>query len=342
MGSSLAFSGVATPQNYPIPQSATFVAHNFRFHTGEMIPALNIHYTTIGDPTGMPVLVLHGTTGSGQGLLNAAFAGELFAAGQALDATKYFIILPDAIGTGQSSKPSDGLRANFPRYNYDDMVQGQYRLITEHLDIKRLRLVLGNSMGGMQTWLWAQQHPDMMDFAVPMASLPIAMSGRNWMMRRWIIDSIRSDPAWNNGNYTAQPPSLVFASTYFAAASNGGNQGLMKLAPTSAAADAWLDARLKAAFIGDANDHLFQWESSRDYDPSEGLERIQAKMLVINSADDERNPIDLGTLEIAMKRIKHACSFIIPSSPDTAGHGTTAQAKFWKHALANFLANTES
>jgi homoserine O-acetyltransferase/O-succinyltransferase len=339
MGSSLAFSGVATPQNYPAPQSATFIARNFRFHTGDTMPALNIHYTTIGEPTGMPVLVLHGTTGSGLGMLNAAFAGELFGSGQPLDAAKYFIVLPDAIGTGQSSKPSDGLRANFPRYNYDDMVQAQHRLITEHLGIKKLRLVLGNSMGGMQTWLWAMQYPALMDIAVPMASLPIAMSGRNWMMRRWIIDSIRSDPAWNNGNYTAQPPSLVFASTYFAAASNGGNQGLMKLAPTSAAADAWLDARLKATFIGDANDHLFQWESSRDYDPSEGLERIQAKMLIINSGDDERNPVDLGALENALNRIKNARSFIIPSSPETVGHGTTAQAKFWAQALVSFLAS---
>lgn len=338
MGSSLAFSGAATPQNYPTPQSATFIARNFRFHTGETMPELNIHYTTIGNPTGMPVLVLHGTTGSGQGLLNAAFAGELFGAGQTLDAAKYYIILPDAIGTGQSSKPSDGLRAHFPRYNYDDMVQAQHRLITEHLGIKRLRLVLGNSMGGMQTWLWAEQYPDMMDIAVPMASLPIAMSGRNWMMRRWMIDSIRLDPAWDKGNYSTQPPSLRFASTYFAAASNGGNQGLMKAAPTAAAADEWLDARLNAPFIGDANDHLFQWESSRDYDPSAGLERIQAKMFIINSADDERNPVDLSALEIALKRIKHVRAFIIPSSPETVGHGTTAQAKFWKQAFSAFLA----
>jgi homoserine O-acetyltransferase/O-succinyltransferase len=337
MGSSLNFSGVATSQHYPSPQSATFVARNFQFHTGETIDALNIHYTTIGQPTGMPVLVLHGTTGSGLGMLNAAFAGELFGSGQPLDAAKYFIILPDAIGTGQSSKPSDGLRANFPRYNYDDMVQAQHRLITEHLNIKRLRLVLGNSMGGMQTWLWAMQYPTMMDIAVPMASLPIVMSGRNWMMRRWMIDSIRRDPAWDNGNYTTQPPSLAFASTYFAAASSGGNQGLMKAAPNAAAADAWLDTRLNAPFVGDANDHLFQWESSRDYDPSEGLERIQAQMLIINSADDERNPVDLCALDIAIKRIKHARSFIIPSSPETIGHGTTAQAKFWKHELVHFL-----
>jgi homoserine O-acetyltransferase len=218
------------------------------------------------------------------------------------------------------------------------MVAAQHRLITEHFGLQRLRAVIGNSMGGMQTWLWAQQHPTMMDLAVPMASLPIAMSGRNWMMRRFIIDGIRQDPQWQGGHYTTQPPSLQLASVYFAAATNGGNQALMKAAPTVAKADAWLDARLKAPFVGDANDHLYQWEASRDYDPSPHLERITAQVLVINSADDERNPPELGVLDAAIKRIKHASVLLIPASEDTAGHGTTAQAKFWKHALAAALA----
>ena len=299
---------------------------------------MKVHYTTVGEPTGIPVLILHGTTGSGNGMLNPAFAGELFGSGQPLDASKYFIILPDAIGTGLSSKPSDGLRTRFPRYNYADMVHAQHRLITEHLGIQRLRVVLGNSMGGMQTWLWAQQYPTLMDIAVPMASLPIPMSGRNWMMRRWMIDSIRRDPEWNNGNYTAQPSSLAFATSYFAAMTNGGNQGLMKIAPTTVAADAWLDARLSAPFLGDANDHLYQWESSKDYDPSHGLDQIQAKLLIINSADDERSPSEFDVLESVMRRIKHARTFIIPHSFETIGHGTTALAKFWKHALAKELA----
>jgi homoserine O-acetyltransferase/O-succinyltransferase len=339
MGASLAFTGTAVAADYPTPKEGDYVARDFRFHTGQVFANLNIHYTTVGEPTGIPVLILHGTTGTGKGMVNPAFAGELFGPGQALDASKYFIILPDAIGTGKSSKPSDGLRAQFPAYNYDDMVDAQYRLITEHFGIKRLRLVIGNSMGGMQTWVWAQKYPAMMDIAVPMASLPIAMSGRNWIMRRLIVDSIRSDPAWQGGNYTQQPRSAAFASVFYAAATNGGNQALMKAAPNATKADAWLDTRLSAPYAGDANDHLYQWESSRDYDPSAGLERITARVLVINSADDERNPPELGVLQTAMQRVKNGNVLLIPASADTAGHGTTAQAKFWEKELAGALAN---
>ena len=195
--------------DYPAPKEGSWVVRDFRFHTGEVLPELRLHYTTVGAPTGEPVLILHGTTGSGAGMLTPAFAGELFGPGQPLDASRYYIILPDAIGTGKSSKPSDGLRTSFPKYNYDDMVDAQYRLVTEHLGVRHLRLVLGNSMGGMQTWIWAQKYPDFMDVAVPMASLPTEMSGRNWMMRRLIIDSIRNDPEWMNGNYTKQPRSAA-------------------------------------------------------------------------------------------------------------------------------------
>jgi homoserine O-acetyltransferase/O-succinyltransferase len=340
MGASLLFSGAVVAANYPDPQQSTAVLKDFKFHTGQVFADLKVNYTTVGAPTGIPVLVLHGTTGTGAGMVNPAFAGELFGPGQALDANKYFIILPDSIGTGKSSKPSDGLRAAFPAYNYDDMVDAQYRLVAEHLNIKRLRLVIGNSMGGMQTWMWAHKYPAMMDIAVPMASLPTAMSGRNWMMRRLIVDSIRSDPAWQGGNYTVQPRSAAFASVFYATATNGGNQALMKAAPSAAKADALLDARLKAPFTGDANDHLFQWESSRDYDPSAHLERITARLLAINSADDERNPPELGVLDAALARIKRGSALIIPASTDTAGHGTTAQARFWQHALAQLLAST--
>jgi homoserine O-acetyltransferase len=339
MGSSLAFTGAPALANYPAPESHYCVLKNFQFHTGEVFTELKIHFTTVGKNTGIPVLVLHGSTGSGAGMLNPSFAGELFGADQPLDATKYYLILPDSIGSGQSSKPSDGLRTEYPRYNYADMVSAQYRLLSEHLNIQRLRLVLGNSMGGMHTWLWTQTYPEMMDYAVPMAALPIPMSGRNWMMRRWVIDSIRNDPAWLSGNYDQQPPSLKFASIYFAAASNGGDLGLMKAAPSAKTADEWLDARLTAPFAGDANDHLYQWESSRDYDPSKDLEKIQAKVLAINSADDERNPPDLEATALAMKRVKHARAVLIPASPDTTGHGTTAQARFWKHELAALLAS---
>ena len=282
-------------------------------------------------------MILHGTTGSGTGMLNPRFAGELFGPGQPLDANRYYIILPDAIGTGNSSKPSDGLRTKFPRYNYDDMVVGQYRLVTEHLGIRHLRLVLGNSMGGMQTWMWAQKYPDFMDVAVPMASLPTEMSSRNWMMRRLIIDSIRNDPEWMNGNYTKQPRSLQFASVFYAIGTSGGNWGHYKAAPTREKADQVLNERLNAPFRGDANDHLYQWDSSRDYNAAAGLERIQAVLLAINSADDERNPPEVGILDREIKRVKNGRVLLIPVSDQTAGHGTTGQARFWKQALAEVL-----
>ena len=337
---SLAFTLAALASlaaDYPARQEGSWVVRDFRFHTGEVLPELRLHYTTLGAPTGEPVLILHGTTGSGTGMLNPRFGGELFGPGQLLDASRYYIILPDAIGHGKSSKPSDGLRTGFPRYNYDDMVVAQYRLLTEHLGVRHLRLVLGNSMGGMQVWIWAQKYPDFMDIAVPMASLPTEMSGRNWMMRRLIIDSIRNDPEWMNGNYTKQPRSAHFASVFFAIGTNGGNQGLYKLAPTREKADALLDKRLGVPFRGDANDRLYQWESSRDYNASLGLERIQAVLLAINAADDERNPPELGLLDREIKRVKNGRVLLIPASDQTAGHGTTGQARFWKQDLAELL-----
>ena len=324
-------------ENYPTPQQSVWIAKDFKFHTGEIFAALNIGYTTIGKPSGIPVLILHGTAGTGSGMLNAAFAGELFGPGQPLDASKYFIILPDAIGMGQSSKPSDGLRTKFPRYNYDDMVQAQYRLITEGLGIRHLRMVLGNSMGGMQTWLWGIEHPDFMDILVPMASTPSEMSGRNWLTRRLIIDSIRNDPAWMEGRYTTQPPSLQFATVFFGIATSGGNQAIQQAAPTREKADQLLNARLKAASSADANDNLYQWESSRDFNPSAGLSKIKAQVLAINSADDERNPPELGLMEPALKLIPNSQLLLIPASAQTSGHGTTAQAKWWKNALAELL-----
>ena len=336
----LAFATTALPgmaADYPAPKEGSWLVRDFKFHTGEVLPELRLHYRTVGNPAGEPVLVLHGTTGSGASMLTPAFAGELFGAGQPLDASRYFIILPDAIGTGKSSKPSDGLRAAFPKYNYDDMVDAQYRLVKEHLGIGNLRLVVGNSMGGMQSWIWAQKYPGFMDIAVPMASLPTEMSGRNWMMRRLIIDSIRNDPQWMGGNYTTQPRSAQFASVFYATATNGGNQALMSAAPTRDKADAMLNQRLDARFTGDANDHLYQWDSSRDYNPSAELERIQATVLAINSADDERNPPEIGVLDREIKRVKNGRVFLIPASDKTAGHGTTGQAKFWKSELAAVL-----
>jgi homoserine O-acetyltransferase/O-succinyltransferase len=328
-------AGVAA--DYPAPKEGSWVVRDFRFHSGEVLPELRLNYTTVGAPTGEPVLILHGTTGSGASMLTPAFAGELFGPGQPLDANRYYIILTDAIGTGKSSKPSDGMRASFPKYNYDDMVDAQYRLIKEHLGITHLRLVLGNSMGGMQAWIWAEKYPAFMDVAVPMASLPVEMSGRNWMMRRLIVDSIRNDPEWMNGNYTRQPRSVQFASVYFGIATNGGNLGHYQAAPTREKADQLIDQRLNAPFTGDANDYLYQWDSSRDYNPSAGLERIQAAVLAINSADDERNPPELGVLDREIKRVRNGSVYLIPVSSQTSGHGTTGQAKFWKQQLGAVL-----
>ena len=217
------------------------------------------------------------------------------------------------------------------------MVSAQYRLVTEHLSVRHVRLVLGNSMGGMHTWLWAQKYPDVMDIAVPMASLPTEMSGRNWMTRRLIIDSIRNDPEWMNGNYPKQPRSAQYASVFYSIATSGGNQALQKAAPTREKADQLLDQRLSAPFRGDANDLLYQWESSGDYNASGGLERIQAALLVINSADDERNPPELGLLDREITRVKNGRLLLIPASDQTAGHGTTAQARFWKQELGELL-----
>ena len=329
--------GAVHAADFPAPKESSAVLKNFRFNTGEVMPELRINYVTVGEPTGEPVLILHGTTGSGRGMLAATFGGELFGAGQALDAARYYLILPDAIGAGKSTKPSDGLRAAFPKYNYDDMVDAQYRLLTEHLGIKRLRVIIGNSMGGMQTWIWGVKYPAFMDALVPMASQPTEMSSRNWMLRRLIIDSIKNDPEWMRGNYTAQPKSLQFASVFYATATNGGSLAYAKQAPTREKADALLNARLTATFVGDANDHLYQWDSSRDYNPSPGLERIQVAVLAINSADDERNPPETGIMDREIKRVKNGRVVLIPGSEETAGHGTTAQAKFWQAQLAVFL-----
>ena len=329
-GIALALSTItAMAADYPVPVHATWIAKDFKFATGDVMQELRIAYSTVGDPKGEPVLILHGTTGSGSGLLTPGFAGELFGAGQPLDATKYFIILPDAIGTGKTTKPSDGLRAKFPRYNYDDMVTAQYRLVTEGLGLKHLRLVLGNSMGGMHTWQWGVKYRGFVDALVPMASQPTEMSSRNWMMRRLITDSIRNDPEWKGGDYTEQPKSARSASVFYAIGTNGGNIALQKAAPTRAAADKLLDARMTAPFTLDANDVLYQWDSSRDYNPAPKLEKITGHLLAINSADDERNPPETGLMDAAMKRIKHGRLLLIPASEASSGHGTTGGAKSW-------------
>ena len=270
-------------------------------------------------------------------MLTPAFAGELFGAGQPLDTTRYFIIIPDSIGHGKSAKPSDGLKAKFPKYNYADMVDAQYRLVREGLGIDHLRLVIGNSMGGMHAWVWGVRYPEIMDALAPMASQPTAMASRNWMMRRLIIDSIRSDPDWKGGDYTTQPKAFRTAAVFFNIATNGGTLAHQKAAPTREAADRLLDQRLAALPNADANDYLYQWESSGDYDPSPGLGRIKASVLVINAADDERNPPETGVTDAALKQIKNVRLLLIPASEETRGHGTTGMAKFYKQPLAGLL-----
>lgn len=333
----LATPAPATAADYPAPQQGQWTARDFRFHTGEVMAQLRIAYTTIGNPAGEPVLILHGTGGSAASMLTPAFAGELFGAGQPLDASRYFIILPDALGAGKTSKPSDGLRAAFPRYNYDDMVQAQMLLVTQGLGIKRLRLVMGNSMGGMHTWLWAVKYPGLADAWVPMASQPTEMSGRNWLMRRMLTESIRQDPEWQGGNYSTQPRSAKFANLFYALGTNGGNQAFYKAAPTRTAADKLFDDRMAAPFTADANDFLYQWESSRDYNPAPQLDRITGTLLAVNAADDERNPPELGIYERELPRVKGGRLLLIPASADTRGHGTTGFAKFYKEALQQLL-----
>ncbi len=330
----------ALAADYPAPKPADFVLQDFKFHTGEVMPELKVHYVTVGDPKGQPVLILHGTAGSSSSMISAGFAGELFGAGQPLDAAKYFIIIPDSIGHGKSSKPSDGLRARFPKYNYADMVDAQYRLVSEALGVKHLRLVIGNSMGGMHTWLWGEKYPDFMDALAPMAAQPTAMASRNWMMRRLIIDSIKNDPDWKGGNYTEQPKAFRSAAVFYGIASAGGTLAYAKAAPTREAADKLLDARLAAPMNADANDFLYAWESSGDYDAAPGLAKITAKLLAINSADDERNPPETGLMENALKQVRNGKLYLIPASEQTRGHVTTGDAKFYAQPLAELLKET--
>jgi homoserine O-acetyltransferase len=323
--------------DYPAPKQGDWIAREFKFHTGETMPELRLHYTTIGEPTGQPVLVLHGSGGSAASMLTPAFAGELFGAGQPLDASKYYIIIPDGLGHGQSSRPSDGMKTAFPKYDYDDMVDAQHRLITEGLGIRRLRLVIGNSMGGMHAWIWGVRYPQMMDALVPMAAQPTEMAARNWMLRRIMIETIRNDPDYQGGNYTTQPRMMKYAISAYQIASGGGTLGYQTLAPTAAKADKLVDDRLAMPVTSDANDFIYQWEASHDYSPSPGLERIEATLLAINAADDERNPPETGVTEAALKRVKNGRLYLIPASTATRGHLTTGNAAFYKQQLQDLL-----
>ncbi len=336
-GAFLTMSCAALAADYPPPRQGDWIAPEFKFHSGETLKNVKIHYTMIGEPSGQPVLLLHGTYGSAANFLTADFAGELFGAGQPLDASKFYLIIPDALGSGKSTKPSDGLRAKFPKYDYDDMVEAQYRLVTEGLGVKHARLVIGNSMGGMQAWLWAGSHPDFMDVTVPMASQPTEMAGRNWAMRRLLVESVRTDPDWKNGDYAEQPKLFRFASTMFGLATSGGTLGYQQIAGTHEKSDKLALDRLNAPFNADANDFMYQWESSADYDATRNLEKVTSVLLAINAADDERNPPEIGVMERELKKVKNGALHIIPASPDTRGHGTTNMAKLWKARLQEVL-----
>ena len=322
----------------PPAKDGIYVVKKFQFHTGETLDDVKLAYKTLGDPKNPAVLVIHGTAGSAQSLLSAGFGAHLFGKGQALDAEKYFIILPDSLGVGKSTKPSDGLKTKFPVYNYDDLVDAQYRLVTEGLGIKHLRLVTGNSMGGMHAWVWGVRYPDMMDGIVPLASQPTAMSSRNWMMRRLMLETIKSDPDYQGGNYTTQPKLTKLANLFYATGTNGGDLGWQSQAPTRAAADALIDKTLAGPSPIDTNDFIYQWYSSFDYDPSPLFRKIKARVLAINSADDERNPLSIGLLVKSIKSIKGAKLYIIPASAETRGHGTTGSlAQLWAPQLQKFM-----
>ena len=326
------------------PTQGDYVIKDFKFASGETLPELKIHYRTFGAPktdargvVTNAVLIMHGTGGTGGQFVGRNFAGELFGPGQLLDAAQYFIILPDDIGHGQSSKPSEGLRAKFPRYGYRDMIEAESRLVTDGLHVNHLRLVMGTSMGGMHTWLWGETYPDFMDALMPLASLPTQISGRNRVWRRVAIDAIRHDPEWKNGDYTTQPQSLRTAAQMLWLV--GSNPILrQKDAPSLADADRVIDQYV-ANYIktGDANDIIYALESSRDYDPGPALERIKAPLLAVNSADDIVNPPELGILEREIKRVPHGKAVVIPLSDKTTGHGTHTLAAVWKDYLAELL-----
>ena len=345
--------------DYPTPTEGDYIVRDFKFTSGETLPELRLHYRTLGKPekdaqgkTINAVLIMHGTTGSGAqfverrpflptDLPRPEFADELFAKGQPLDATKFFIILPDAIGHGKSSKPSDGMHAKFPHYGYLDMIEAQYRLLTEGLGVNHARLVMGTSMGGMHTWLWGELHPDFMDALMPLASLPTQISGRNRAWRRVIIDAIRKDPDWHDGDYTAQPPSLrTGAEMLWFMSSNPVLR--QKEAPTLAKTDEVLDKFVdQIVKTDDANDVLYAVEASHDYDPGPNLEKIRAPLLAINSADDLINPPELGILEREIKRVPKGRAVIIPLSDKTRGHGSHTVAALWKDQLLSLLKETE-
>ena len=329
----------------PPPAEGDFNVKNFKFRSGETLAELRLHYTTFGKPVRNvagrvtnAVLILHGTGGSGRQFLQPIFADELFGPGQLLDANRYFIILPDGIGHGKSSKPSNGLHARFPQYDYDDMVAGHYKLVTEGLGVNHLRLILGTSMGCMHSFVWGETYPGFMDALMPLACQPVQIAGRNRIWRKMVMDAIRSDPEWKGGEYAAEPQQALRTALDLLLIAGSAPLYLQKTCPTRDAADKDLDDYFKARFAGlDANDLLFQVNASRNYDPSPQLEKITAQVMYINSADDFINPPELGNAEREIKKVKNARFVLIPLSEETRGHGTHTRAAVWKQYLAELL-----
>ncbi|HEX4328913.1 MAG TPA: alpha/beta fold hydrolase [Burkholderiales bacterium] len=330
-------------RSWPGQAESDFIIRDFKFASGETLPELKIHYTTLGTPRRNnqgevlnAVLLLHGTSGTGRNWLQPASADELFGNGQALDASQYFIILPDGIGRGGSSKPSNGLRMQFPHYRYRDIVEAEHRLVIEGLKIPHLRLVLGASMGGMHCWMWAEMYPGLMDAVVPIASQPVAVTGRNWLYRKIGIEAIRHDPDWNNGNYAKNPSHYIYTAP-FSSLMTESPVRLGEVGATREAADAQYRRWVEAVSKSDANDTLYATEAVMDYDPAADIGKIRARLLAINFADDEVNPPELHTVEPAVARLPNARYVLIPASEKTHGHFTYNLAATWQAHLAEFM-----
>ena len=332
-----------------IPREGDFLVRGFRFGSGETLPELRLHYLVLGrlqrDTRGHAsnaVLVLHGTGGSGRQFLSPQFAGELYGPGQPLDTTRYCVILPDGIGHGRSSKPSDGLHAHFPHYDYDDMVVAQHRLLVEHLGVNHLRLVMGTSMGGMHTWVWGETYPGFMDALMPLACNPVAIVGRNRLWRSMIVDAIHSDPQWQGGEYATEPRAGLRTAQDLLLVAGSAPIFMQNTLTTRDTVDRWLASRLNAALATlDANDLLYQVEASRHYDPSPLLGAITAPVMFVNSADDFINPPELGIAEREVAKVKRATFVLIPASERTRGHGTHTWAALWKERLVELLRQSE-
>jgi len=339
----MTLSAAPAQTSWPDQREGDFVIRNFSFASGEVLPELKLHYTTLGTPRRNAageienaVLLLHGTSSTGKMWLTPSLADELFAPGQPLDAARYYVILPDGIGRGGSSKPSDGLRARFPHYRYHDMIETQRRLLVEGLGVKHLRLVAGASMGGMHTWMWGGLHPDFMDALMPIASQPIAISGRNWLYRRIAIEAIRNDPEWKNGDYDKNPTRYVLTAPFAFLMTESVAQ-IQQMAPTREAGDALYRTLVERARKGDANNQLYATEAVMDYDPEPHLAKIKARLVAVNFADDEVNAPELGVMERAVGRIPNARYVLVPAGPKTHGHFTYMQAALWKAHLAELL-----